>query len=187
MSKAGMIYDAEKMTYVIHPENSELEAYGCTFPVVEYRRVGGGDPFGSDLESLAEGTYAVDDDGSTDLPQQYYGLREGIERFRITDINNPAGSAEAQTTIPIMFDAWATGQGFYSFAGDGLNNAINMNHVPGGSNVLYMDGHVEFIRLGAVPVFAGNPYTYAMQRGPGDDVLQWGDLAVMMSLAGGAM
>jgi prepilin-type processing-associated H-X9-DG protein len=32
---------------------------------------------------------------------------------------------------------------------------IPFNHVPGGSNVLFMDGHVEFIRyaeMGAFPV-----------------------------------
>ncbi|MCP4644007.1 MAG: hypothetical protein GY851_26430 [bacterium] len=32
-------------------------------------------------------------------------------------------------------------------------NAQNMNHVPGGGNVLFMDGHVSFIRYpGDVPV-----------------------------------
>ena len=59
-------------------------------------------------------------------------LREGIERFFITDINNPAGSAMAQSDIPIMWD---------NIADDG-----DFNHIPGGSNVLYMDGHVEFVR-----------------------------------------
>jgi prepilin-type N-terminal cleavage/methylation domain-containing protein/prepilin-type processing-associated H-X9-DG protein len=62
-----------------------------------------------------------------------YRFREGIERFLITDINNPAASAKAQSEIFIMFDLTATAvQGF--------------NHVPGGSNVLYMDGHVEFLK-----------------------------------------
>ena len=187
MSKAGLVYDAAQTTYAIHPEEAETSAYGCTFPVLEIGRVGGGEQFEDDLESLAGGTYPFDDDGISELPESYYRLREGIERFRITDINNPAGSAEAQSTIPTMFDAWATGQGFYSYDSVKLNNAINMNHLPGGSNVLYLDGHVEFVRLGAVPVFPGNPHTYAMQRGPGEDLLQWGDLVVMMSLAGGAM
>lgn len=62
-----------------------------------------------------------------------YRLREGIERFLITDINNPAASAQAQSTLPIMFDHIAV--------------SINLfNHVPGGSNILYMDGHVQFER-----------------------------------------
>ncbi len=62
-----------------------------------------------------------------------YRLREGIERFLITDINNPASSAQAQSSVWIMFDHVATStEGF--------------NHVPGGCNVLYMDGHVDFVR-----------------------------------------
>jgi prepilin-type processing-associated H-X9-DG protein len=60
-------------------------------------------------------------------------LREGIERFMITDINNPAGSAQSQSTIWIMTDRLST-------------VASEYNHVPGGSNVLYLDGHVEFRR-----------------------------------------
>ncbi|MCP4644518.1 MAG: DUF1559 domain-containing protein, partial [bacterium] len=60
-------------------------------------------------------------------------LREGIERFLISDINNPAATARAQSDIPVMWDAVSTVPG-------------NFSHVPGGSNVLYMDGHVAFDR-----------------------------------------
>jgi prepilin-type processing-associated H-X9-DG protein len=60
-------------------------------------------------------------------------LREGVERFMITDINNPGASAQAQTNIWIMFDILSV-------------NPTDFNHVPGGANVLYMDGHVEFVR-----------------------------------------
>jgi len=75
-------------------------------------------------------------------------LREGIERFLITDINNPAGSAEAQSEIPTMWDAWAL-QTTYdnSINGNRGDSGIGrFNHVPGGSNVLYMDGHVEWVK-----------------------------------------
>lgn len=64
-----------------------------------------------------------------------YRLREGIERFLITDINNPAASAMAQSELQVMFDMFGAGAAVQYF-----------NHVPGGCNVLYMDGHVEFIR-----------------------------------------
>lgn len=60
-----------------------------------------------------------------------FRTRDGIERFFTTDINNPAGSARAESSIAIMFDLLSTA-------------AEDFNHVPGGSNVLYMDGHVEF-------------------------------------------
>jgi prepilin-type N-terminal cleavage/methylation domain-containing protein/prepilin-type processing-associated H-X9-DG protein len=64
-----------------------------------------------------------------------YRLREGIERFMITDINNPAASAKAQSEIPLMWDIVNRMGGTASF-----------NHVPGGCNVLYLDGHVEWVR-----------------------------------------
>jgi len=74
-----------------------------------------------------------------------YRLREGVERFMVTDINNPAGSSNAQSNIWIMFDRVAT-------------NAGEFNHIPGGCNVLYMDGHVQFMRYqsnGPAPVNGG--------------------------------
>jgi prepilin-type processing-associated H-X9-DG protein len=64
-----------------------------------------------------------------------YRFREGIERFFITDINNPAASAKAQSEIPTMFDYVSTDLSGAEFP-----------HLPGGGNVLYMDGHVLFIR-----------------------------------------
>ncbi len=61
-----------------------------------------------------------------------YQFREGIERFLITDINNPAASSEAQSDLAVMFDRVTT-------------EVASFNHVPGGANVLYLDGHVDFI------------------------------------------
>jgi len=69
-----------------------------------------------------------------------YRLREGIERFFITDINNPAASALAQSGLPVMWDIVSAKPG-------GAGNQFN--HVPGGMNCLYMDGHAEFIRYPA--------------------------------------
>jgi len=66
-----------------------------------------------------------------------YRLKEGIERFAITDINNPAGSAKAQSDISVMWD-WVSRYG--------NEDIVSFNHVPGGANVLYMDGHVEWVR-----------------------------------------
>ncbi len=62
-----------------------------------------------------------------------YRLREGIERFLISDINNPAASAKAQSEVWIMCDSLSA-------------IAADFNHVPGGCNVLYLDGHVTFDR-----------------------------------------
>jgi len=68
--------------------------------------------------------------------QTIYRLREGIERFLITDINNPAASSKAQSEIAVTYDMVQSNlKGFSQF-----------NHIPGGGNVLYMDGHVEFLK-----------------------------------------
>ena len=99
--------------------------------------------------------YYLDDDG-TPMPDSYPALREGVERFFITDINNPAGGAQAQSTIAVMWDSWAPahepGAEVPFWRRNGAS-ALNFNHVPGGSNVLYMDGHVTFVRYNeAYPV-----------------------------------
>jgi prepilin-type processing-associated H-X9-DG protein len=76
-----------------------------------------------------------------------YRLREGIERFLITDINNPGASATAQSEIAVLWDTVST-----VVAGGG----VDFNHAPGGSNVLYLDGHVDFERYpGPFPVSRG--------------------------------
>ena len=82
----------------------------------------------------------------------YYWLREGIERFFITDINNPAASAKAQSELIVLFDAWGYREidpDQAAFLGEGLTS---FNHIPGGSNVLYVDGHAQFVRYGTEPI-----------------------------------
>ncbi len=92
-------------------------------------------------------------------PDTAFVLAEGIERFFVTDINNPAGSATAQSELPVMIDAWGVTKKLNSSVDDSTIGAISaFNHVPGGSNVLYMDGHVEFLKYaqggGEFPVTA---------------------------------
>jgi prepilin-type N-terminal cleavage/methylation domain-containing protein/prepilin-type processing-associated H-X9-DG protein len=75
-------------------------------------------------------------------------LREGIERFFITDINNPASSAQAQSGIAVLWDTFGNPGDSGSTGGGTV-----FNHMPGGCNVLYMDGHAAFIRYpGDYPV-----------------------------------
>ncbi|MCC6795794.1 MAG: DUF1559 domain-containing protein [Candidatus Hydrogenedentes bacterium] len=73
-------------------------------------------------------------------------LREGVERFLITDINNPATGAEAQSTVPVMWDIISVNP----------NGSGEYNHVPGGGNVLYMDGHVSWSKYDALGDFPIN-------------------------------
>ena len=70
--------------------------------------------------------------GTTDI---VYRLREGVERFLITDINNAAAAAEAQSTVWVMLDLFADAR-----------HVMHFNHLPGGANVLYLDGHVDYLR-----------------------------------------
>jgi prepilin-type processing-associated H-X9-DG protein len=62
----------------------------------------------------------------------FHRLQDGIERFFMTDINNPAAGTLAESDLVVMWD-------MISDDGEGYN------HLPSGSNVLYMDGHVEFV------------------------------------------
>ncbi|HOL19947.1 MAG TPA: prepilin-type N-terminal cleavage/methylation domain-containing protein [Candidatus Hydrogenedens sp.] len=61
-------------------------------------------------------------------------LRKGVERFLITDINNPANSSLSASELPVMWDEFGA-----------FGNSAHFNHLPGGGNVLYLDGHVEYL------------------------------------------
>lgn len=62
-----------------------------------------------------------------------YRLREGVERYLMGNINDAAETVQAQSELPIVFEFITPDAGSF-------------NHVPAGGNVLYLDGHVEFIR-----------------------------------------
>lgn len=62
-----------------------------------------------------------------------FRLREGIERMFITDINNAGASSRAASLVPTLWDHIST-------------KVKDFAHVPGGGNVLYLDGHVEFLK-----------------------------------------
>jgi prepilin-type N-terminal cleavage/methylation domain-containing protein/prepilin-type processing-associated H-X9-DG protein len=150
-------------------DESTVSPYGCEFAFVGY-------PVDGDIPEDRTEPYAtssgstLDDDGSP-LPTSYYATREGIERFFITDINNPAASAVAQSEVPVMLDTWSD-QGPFAPLGDMA--VASFNHVPGGSNVLYMDGHVEFVRYPTKPPLMNGP----------DGTYGW-DLSQWMAVTGG--
>ncbi len=96
-----------------------------------------------EANGLSETGWVSDDD--FEVSEQFEGtqaggngniifrLREGIDRFLITDINNAGASAMSQSSIPVMWDH--------------LTPQIKgSSHVPSGMNVLYMDGHVAFAK-----------------------------------------
>ena len=122
------------------------------------------------LEAAGAEGFVPSADKDMSLPSSYetagnngtgtlYRLREGIERFLITDINNPAASARAQSEIFIMWDAVSTVASAY-------------NHIPGGSNVLYMDGHAAFQRYDVLgPAPCNGPLAKVLGAFGDDDML----------------
>jgi prepilin-type N-terminal cleavage/methylation domain-containing protein/prepilin-type processing-associated H-X9-DG protein len=131
-------------------------AYGDT--VTNYNIVGNW----IDGEIATAGYRGSDESVTLDGGQEVtsYILKEGIERFFITDINNPAASATAQSTLGIWYDTTPR-----VTPEEGMD-AMEFNHVPGGGNTLFMDGHVEFIKYGADP--AGPGYMWS-KEGEMDD------------------
>ena len=115
----------------------------------------------SAIHAAAGGTdgtfFGFRDDDLSLFPSTYTRMREGVERFFITDINNPGAAAQAQSELFIILDAWADGNVFLSGGSDSTAVA-RFNHIPGGSNVLYADGHVEFVRYNEkAPVISRGP------------------------------
>jgi prepilin-type processing-associated H-X9-DG protein len=152
-------------------ENTSYMYWGWAITPEHYLRTGGGGDnapnaeLGVDISEavLAMAYYEILDKHETDLltygtnnfdedlhfdhedrgSMTVYRLKEGIERFFITDINNPAASSKAQSEIAVMYDTTATDV-TQSSTWDTTYSLYN--HVPGGANVLYMDGHVEFLK-----------------------------------------
>lgn len=76
--------------------------------------------------------------------RQVFPLRDGVSRFLITDINNPWRGHRSDSEVPMLFDHIST-------------NPYDFNHLPGGTNILFMDGHVEFTKY-------LQPYPYPASR-----------------------
>jgi len=87
-----------------------------------------------------------------------YRFREGIERFLITDINNPAGASKAQSEIAVIWDTVGTD--------NGAPVKDEYNHLPMSANVLFFDGHVEPARY---PQPAGSAFWMLTEAAARDD------------------
>ena len=167
----GQLLDVQFITTIWWPNHQRrvtlnpgaLENAGCWFGVWVTDEVNVQDIGATQIQWSPRGGDGWRDDGNTDLPTSYSRTREGVERFFITDINNPGAAAQAQSDIFVMFDAWADGdKGQMNYDWIGFPPAANpttfFNHIPGGANVLYMDGHVEFIRYGEkAPISSDSP------------------------------
>jgi prepilin-type N-terminal cleavage/methylation domain-containing protein/prepilin-type processing-associated H-X9-DG protein len=108
--------------------NVSLNEVGASFYALA---VAGAAPVPYSLKSATEGEMnkTVNFLGSGDSNILLH-FDEGMARFLITDINS-AGSAVASSDVKVMWDQTSVTPASY-------------NHVPGGSNVLFLDGHTEF-------------------------------------------
>lgn len=107
---------------------------------------------------LASGDFAVPSTlaAATASEAKVPRLREGIERFFISDQNDSKAVAKVQSKIWVMQDRLRI-----------TGILAEFNHLPGGSNVLFLDGHVEFVRYvsedeTAPPVTAACSAAYAL-------------------------
>jgi prepilin-type processing-associated H-X9-DG protein len=138
---------------------AQESAHYAAYPLSDYDDI---DATANTAWSTAERTVGFDSNGDPVLgPDSIFRLREGLERTFITDINNPGASATAQSNLPVMIDARGTAKKLNTSVDDSMSGAISVfNHVPGGANVLYLDGHVSFLKYvpqgGEFPVTAYN-------------------------------
>jgi prepilin-type N-terminal cleavage/methylation domain-containing protein/prepilin-type processing-associated H-X9-DG protein len=79
-------------------------------------------------ESLLLGYGAYVGTGDT---HAIFRLGEAVARYMITDINDTSRANAAESSLFVMWDQTSV-------------IPAGFNHVPGGSNVLYLDGHVSF-------------------------------------------
>ena len=152
-------YDAPTGCFVAQQFGEALNA--VMKKIVDYATGNGpyqSDPAGIALRKIGDNDVEVTPGLGNGGGDTIYRLKEGNERFLITDVNNPQTSAMAQSTLYTMMDFF------------GNRNGIKMfNHVPGGCNVLFMDGHVDWVPY--VPPAPGQDNTSSMDLGATQPVL----------------
>jgi prepilin-type N-terminal cleavage/methylation domain-containing protein/prepilin-type processing-associated H-X9-DG protein len=102
------------------------------------------------------GSFAMTGSGNAATPR-INRLSAGVDRFLIQDINSALGDTQSgASVIPIMWDQIST-------------NITEFSHVPAGQNVLFLDGHVEFIRYDRTSSAFPSSVLYAALNGGIDD------------------
>ncbi len=102
-----------------------------------------------------------------------YRLSSGVDRLLLSDMNVAqvgAGgglSGEAASTVPVLWDLIST-------------NLRDFAHLPAGQNILYLDGHVDFVRYTRSNTRFPSTPLYATVRGgapmaQGGPEVPWGD------------
>lgn len=87
-----------------------------------------GDRFGDNIEAEYDSRYGHAPGGG----DTWYQTAIGIGKIFIRSIDDPGTDYVDDSKIPVLFDTVSQ------------NGLVQMNHLPVGGNVLYLDGHVEF-------------------------------------------
>ncbi|MGI6138396.1 MAG: DUF1559 domain-containing protein [Candidatus Hydrogenedentales bacterium] len=157
---AGVVgYEAPEGCFVAQQFGAALDGVLKSF--VQYAMNTGpyaNEPAGIALRKIGDNNVQVAAGRGNGGSDTIYRFKEGNERFLVTDVNNPQTSAMAQSTIYTMMDFFGNREGVSMF-----------NHVPGGCNVMFMDGHVEWIPY--VPPAPGQDDTPSMDLGATQPVL----------------
>ena len=143
---------------IFHPDKSRLKqelAEAWNQPLPDYDKAARimGESYGylgymvqseAEFETLwlARTQHAILSDGTLHAsfnPGKVLPLREGVERYLVTDVNGVGATLRYQSPIPVLIEiaVWKYKETVEDFKG---------------SNVLYMDGHVAFVPLGTFPV-----------------------------------
>lgn len=157
-AKYRHVTNPANMVSIFHPDKKKLQrelAEAWKQPVPDFDTAARifGESFGylgymvqseAEFEALllARSQNAILPDGTLSPPMNpgtVFPLREGVERYLMTDINGPAPSHLNQWPIPVLIETatWKYKDSVEDFEG---------------TNVLYMDGHVEFVPMGTFPV-----------------------------------
>lgn len=127
---------------------ADMEAQGCPRKLfAAYGSLGETDIPG---DPALQAGFGQQDDSGMPLPEGYQRLRIGAERFLIENLDRPSESARAASAIPLVFDTWAAEVPLFG-------GTKRFNHIPSGSNVLFLDGHVSFVKLGTSFPVADSP------------------------------
>lgn len=90
-----------------------------------------------DLEALVavrNHTEQLDLDRKIETPSKdFFRLGRGVEVFFTTNYNDPGAAAKTRASLPVMFETF---------------DSPGFGRDPDGANVLYLDGHVEYVRFG---------------------------------------